>query len=505
MKNYIFFIYLIFVINFFACDQKSNIQPEEKILAQISDKTISLNEFIRRAEYTIRPDYCRGDNYIHRKIVLNSLIAEKLLSVEAGETNQLIRNEQFQLYIQGRKEQAMRQWMYYNDFFNKVKPDTNEVKKIYNLSNRIYKLAYYTVKDSNIVQIIRQKLESGTSFEQTYSDLGGLEAIPQRGVSWDNPEHEVIHEALFSNALDNDQVIGPIKIDKENYITIKVLGWTNKILISDQEILTRYNDVAEKIQTKYANNNYSAFVSKVMEGKKVQFDPVIFRRVVNTIGPAYIKSEEDKRNAFNKQFWNKNNSDAVMDNLGEEIEQIRDQVFLTLDNQVWTVDDLIREMTIHPLVFRKRRIKRNKFGEQFKFAIVDMIRDKFVTQEAYKKGFDKVNVVKRNTNMWKDYLNALYYKNEYLKSNNKFENFTTEFLKIVEENLNPLIDSLQIKYSEGIEVNTDLFEQIKLTSIDMFVIQKNVPFGVIVPSFPIITTDNKLDYGQKMGNVNFKR
>lgn len=56
----------------------------ETILAKVGDKTISVNEFIRRAEYTPRPAYCRGENYIHRKIILNSLVAEKLLALEAG-------------------------------------------------------------------------------------------------------------------------------------------------------------------------------------------------------------------------------------------------------------------------------------------------------------------------------------------------------------------------------------------------------------------------------------
>jgi hypothetical protein len=32
----------------------------------------------------------------------------------------------------------------------------------------------------------------------------------------------------------------------------------------------------------------------------------------------------------------------------------------------------------------------------------------------------------------------------------------------------------------------------------MTAIQKNVPFPLIVPSFPQLTTNNKLDYGKKL-------
>jgi hypothetical protein len=44
----------------------------------------------------------------------------------------------------------------------------------------------------------------------------------------------------------------------------------------------------------------------------------------------------------------------------------------------------------------------------------------------------------------------------------------------------------------------EAFEKIELTSTDMMVIQRGVPYPILVPSFPVITSDNKLDYGKKM-------
>ena len=63
--------------------------------------------------------------------------------------------------------------------------------------------------------------------------------------------------------------------------------------------------------------------------------------------------------------------------------------------------------------------------------------------------------------------------------------------------INPIIDSLQYIYADQIEINIDAFEAIKITATDMVVSQKGVPYTVMVPSFPIITTDNRLDYGSK--------
>ena len=63
---------------------------------------------------------------------------------------------------------------------------------------------------------------------------------------------------------------------------------------------------------------------------------------------------------------------------------------------------------------------------------------------------------------------------------------------------NGMIDSLQNKYSNIIKINTDMFEKIEITSTDMLVTERGLPYPFIVPSFPIITSDDKLDYGSKM-------
>ena len=69
---------------------------------------------------------------------------------------------------------------------------------------------------------------------------------------------------------------------------------------------------------------------------------------------------------------------------------------------------------------------------------------------------------------------------------------------MLEKYLNPDIDQLQEKYSDIIKVDVEKFNNIQLTHIDMIVMQSNVPFPVVVPAFPQITTDSWLDYGKKL-------
>ena len=107
------FFGVLFSLLLTNCSDKNISKPSLDVLAQVGEKIITKQDFIRRAEYTIRPDYCRQSNYIHKKIILNSLIAEKLTSIEMEEKEDALLNSQnFHYYLQGRKEQAMRKLYY---------------------------------------------------------------------------------------------------------------------------------------------------------------------------------------------------------------------------------------------------------------------------------------------------------------------------------------------------------------------------------------------------------
>lgn len=484
---------------FSVCSHKPPEQPGEHILAQIGNKSISVNEFIRRAEYTIRPPYCRMDNYIQKKIVLNSLVAEKLLALEAGEDNPLTQNEEFQDYIEGRKEQAMREWFFAHDFYDKVKPDTARARRVYQVAGRTYKIAYFSVKGPQAAQIVQKKLNQGIPFEEIYRQFGGLKALPMRKVSWQEPENEIIEKALFSDPLQKEEVIGPVPADNNFFTTMKILGWTDHAAMSNQQMRERWDSVVKRLREEEAKHAYLSAVAKLMHGKRVEFDRNTFMALARIYQPIYLKSEKKKKQEFNEIFWkHKSPEDLSSDSAATQINQILNRPLLRLNGKTWTVARFLKEERIHPLVFRKKKISGKEFPNQLKLAIVDLIQDKFVAKAAEKKGYDKVNVVQRNVAMWKDHLLFMYQRDEFLKSIGKMKGFYKNYPNILKNDLNPYIRRLQKKYSDRIRIDTDAFEKIKLTRIDMIALQKNVPFPIVVPSFPIVTTLNKLDYGRKM-------
>ncbi len=497
-KRTIAFVFLL-CLSVLQCGKKEKPESTEAVLARIAGKNIFVSEFIRRAEYTPRPAYCRSDNYIHKKIVLNSLIAEKLLALEAGEGNALLRQEEFQLYLQGRQEQAMRQWQFHQEAYQKVQLDTSEVKNAYHAAGRTYTIAYYTIKDSSIANLLRTEMASrGKSFEQLYYETGALASLPQREVAWESPEQDAIHEALFSRALNKGEVLGPLPVANQQFVMMKILGWTEQVAVSNSQVQSRWQEVSEKLTLRRSAALYQQYAAEVMRGKTLEFSPQTFRKLVAIAGPIYVKSSEEQQEALHQQFWGEAASDSAGQQMGKNLEVILDEPLFRIDGQIWTVRDLEHEMKIHPLVFREKKLKQSEFAEQFKLAIVDLVRDRYLTQAAYQKGYDRAEAVQRNVEMWKDNLLFLHQQKQYLKSLSKDHDFKREYLKIIAADLNPYVDRLQARYAQAIQIDMEAFEKIKLTGLDMFVLRRQDPFPVVVPNFPIITTDSQLDYGRKM-------
>ena len=250
---------LILLISCASREDKETYTYQDDILVRIADKTITVNEFLRRAEYTIRPAWCRDSNPIHKKIVLNSLIAEKLLALEQNQQNELMMNPRFQKYLTGRKEQAMRQWLYQKEIDEQIHLDSNEVKKVYHVAGREYELSYLTVGNQYLAKTIKNELLNGSrSLEDIFHELGGEGELPSKVVTFKESGNDTIRKALYSDVLSRGQYLGSITVEGEKYTIIRIDKWTEKLALSDKQAKEQMNLVQEKLKERYGNKIHQA-------------------------------------------------------------------------------------------------------------------------------------------------------------------------------------------------------------------------------------------------------
>ena len=242
-----------------------------------------------------------------------------------------------------------------------------------------------------------------------------------------------------------------------------------------------------------ASETWQNEVSQIMRGKSVNFNEPVFWKLNQLFFELYFKTDEEKKNILQERLWDTEpDMTQALDKVA--IHEIMDQPFFTVNGETWTVSDFRKELMSHPLVFRDRNMPSNEFAKQFRLGVVDLIRDIYVTREAYKKGYEKVNIVKRNENMWRDAYLAIYQKNAYLKSIKENRSFEKSYMSIIGKHLNAYVGSLQQKYYKKVQLDFAEFENIMLSSIDLYVKQKSQPYQVVVPRFPVLTTDHYIQY-----------
>ena len=487
--RYAYRIAFLFTL-FFSCTQNNEQHQisDEVVLARIGSEVITIQDFIRRAEYAIRPDYCRQDNYIHKKIVLNSLIGEKLTALEQEKQAFENADDSLDSYFKGRKEQAMRQLFYAKEFHSKVTISDQEANEAFKLAGRRVSMQFLNLPDIEMVDKIKQLDSSGVLLDSIYQVLWGGKA-PSREMTWFDRENQELHDAVFSQNIEKGQMLGPFRTDDDTFMLLKITGWADEIKITESDRDLLWRDVKERLIEKKAKNEYLSWVSSLMQGKEMNLNSNVFYDYAEKASEYFFKMDSIKKNMLNQALWDDVELETNTFNVDNVVD--KDATILNYDGDSWTVEDLNNQLLLHPLVFRKRKMSRSEFPEQLRLAIADLIRNMEITKQCYAEGYDDHWSVELNTAMWRGSSNSKQYLSR-LRSKNKQISNQEQWLAF----MNPKIDSLQEAYSNDIEINMDVFEKIKLTSTDMMVIQRGVPYPILVPSFPILTSDNKLDYGR---------
>jgi len=494
--SYSFCLLIVSLSMILSCSRNSENRDQDAVLAKVGEKTITVQDFLHRSEYAIRPPYCRADNKIHKKIILNSLIGEKLLALEAGDVNELTSDENYQAYLEGRKEQAMRQIHYFEEAHKKIELDPDEIQNEYKIAGRKYQISYFTLKDKSLAdRIANQFSDEKIGFIEMYHSLTGDSLVPQREVSWEKSENQNIFDALFRKNVEKGGIVGPLNIQDEQILFIKVDGWVDSQVMTEQAVRERRSKVVEKLTDEKAWASYQVDIGNLMRNKEMQFYESTFKRLVTLTAPFYIQSDESKQRLFNNSFWQNSEDDVDLSHVLQDLDDINHFPLFSIDGKVWTIERFRAKLKRHPLVFRKNDLQNKNFAEQFKLAIVDMVRDNYITQDAYQKGYDQSRIVQRQITMWRDHLSALYQKYTFLKS---IEIKESDQIKIVDSYMTPYIDSLQVCYHQDIEIDLKLLDEIQLTQIDMIVLQPDQPFPIVAPAFPLVTSDHHIDYGKAM-------
>ncbi len=475
--KYLFFIIIIFLYN---CNIKkdSTFSFDNEVIVKIDDQIILKKDFIQRAEFVLRPNYCSGNNNVHKQIILNSLIAEKLLSKEGKD---MFNIDKIANILEGLKHQSMREKLYFKkrqDFNLK-----NSELDIYTESaQRTYTLSFISTKGRTFSDSLKYILSSKLFLDKLFDSND----ISIREVSFFQETNHILNKALFSKIYNKGDIIGPLILDDGSLVALRIESWSSKKRMSEYSQSEYIENIKDHLSNMYFKKEYSEFIHSLMQNKKIQFNKEVFSKLTKHLYLEMQRKDKSRDQLFKKAIWPEGKLvlNAEYDNINFD----KDEIIFTLDNESWTMERLNDLIKYHPLVFRKKKILKAEFPESVKNAIADLLRDHFITKEAYKNGYEHDIYINQYIDMWRDHYTASFLREKLLDSKN---NNMTDI-----NFLNPIILGLFQKYSSKIFINLDLFNSISLTSIPMYVKNQNAPYQSPIPQFPILTDSYKINYGK---------
>jgi len=455
---------------------------DQVILARVGDRDITVREFKHRSEFTIRPKYPSKRGVELNRILLDNLIAEKILALEAGDTCALLRNKMFNAYIRGVQEQSMREELFFRQAYDKVRIDTHEVKSLYRFAGREYRVAYYSIMKDELARDISGRIAANPrSAGEIFDGISGDRNPPEKQVSWKDPSSEPIFDALFTHPVSRDTVIGPLRLDKNLYVMMKVLDWKDEIAFGGDDAVKRWNDVIERIRKRESNAIWDRMLMRLIGGKAIQFNAPVFKKLSDLSYELFTASGDSQTQDIIGDFLKKRTDASQFGAIGNE-EAFLKSPFFTFDGKTWTVEDFRNELAVHPLVYRTKNFTRKTFPGEFKNAVADMMRDHALTREAYRNNLEKKESVRRNAVTWRDAMIASWKRDAMLNElagKHHTEGQTAALTRVY----NAAMDSLMRAYSGKIKINEQELQKIQLTTTDMVVYKPGVPYPMAVPNF----------------------
>jgi hypothetical protein len=468
--------------------------PKDAVFA-VGNRYVTQKEFQYRATFTPHPNFPQSNRNLEN-VFLNNLIMEKIISEEFGPKSELNRNEGFQAYIQGRKEQAMREQLFYKKALDVVSLDKDEIQKTMRLSQREYDLEFFSINKDSIANKIKSRIDAAPhSSLQIFNSLYEGKKRPTWTAKWKDPDHINIHEALYSGPLKADSVIGPLRLDYNQWIIMKVVNWRDVIVIGSEDQDLRRQEVVEKLTMNHATRNWDSYRREVMKGKDIEFDPEMFKKIADLIYDLNRAKEQPQKAETMRRLWQIEDSTLTSSDLPDD-KSLLQRPFLTIDGNTWTVGEFRRALMSHPLVYRKTVDNRGQFYFEFRRAVAGLVRDTYLNKEAYQMGLDRDVQVQREAEMWSDAVIASFERNRLLKEVAKAFPDTTDPSRQMKlgKAFNEYLAGLEKKYHNKIRLNTNIFNKIAFSKTQLFVTQQNSPYPVVVPKWPMFNNDNRVDY-----------
>jgi len=374
-------------------------QGTGKIIAKAGDKNISEREF--KLRYELVPHYTRDqfNEDSSKTDLINSIIAEKLLSQEAGWLG-FDTTEYYKLSLQQISEIYVRDALYKKEIDSKVTISQQEIQKALNRRSASLSVRIISASDSSTIFNCFNQLRHGASFDSLGRISDPVEYDSNKTpikITYGQMEDDFVEDALYS--LKVGQFSSPLKTHG---------GWfIFKLVGRSFEIAPNYNDpnynktISNVIRVKKSRIIGLKYLDKFYKDKKAIIDSTLFLKLAVKISDVLTGKERNHNyGRENKLFLDEGN---IMDILNEFGNTVDNQEIVHIAKNPVIFKEYMYSLIIYPILINDPSLKSvalNLMDNLNKY-----VQYKFLSDQGFKEGFQNNSDVKEDINIWgTDYL-----------------------------------------------------------------------------------------------------
>ncbi len=419
-------------------------QSSDSILVDIGTKSITVDEFITRFEFTPWPRRNMGSIDEELKLeFLKTLIAEKLLSLYAEEIK-IDTTFDLNQAFSNLERMIVRDALYRKEIKNKVKLDKDELNNAIAKSLITLYVRYITDLDSANIFSIYNMLKNGTSFDSVFES---------RSEKEDQRYPLEVTYGLFIEEVENElfrtkpgNFTPPLKSNLSYYIFM-VDSSRMEVAFGQKE----YNDAvrkAEKIlKQRVEERLYNEYFKRFFSKKRGEADVETFWKLVDALYKRFKWKFENQAPIRDDQYI----LDPVdLKEIERELNSNKDNVLVKYENGTATVKEFLRYLVFKGFFIKDSSEKH--IAVRLNKSIKNFLEDYYLAEEGYRQGLHLSPEVKKDIEMWKDFYYSTW-----------FAHFLKSEVEVTDEELENYLRDRSIKTNEVTIVN---IQEILVDSLD---------------------------------------
>ncbi len=395
---------IIFILNIKVFSQNVN-----NIVAKVGNENISDREF--RMRYELVPHFSRDqfNEDSSKQDLLYSIIAEKLLAIEANQLG-YDTTDYFKYSLLQIENLYVRDALFKKYIASKVKISQAEIQKALDRSALTLEVKIISSGDSSTIFDYYNNLKSGASFDSLEKISDPVEYNSNKSalkITYGQMSDDYVEDTLYNLSIGSFS--SPVKTEGGWFI-FKLVG--KKTVVpsngNDPNFDKKVLDVLRLRKSRVIGLKY---LESFYKNKKAEIDSTEFLSLVEKISEALTdKKEKLGLNPDGLLFLDEGSIMNILREFGNE----SNSILVQIKNNPISIKEYLFSLLVYPMYIKDPAF--NSTARNLMFNLNKYIQYKFLSAEGYHEGLQNIPDVKEDINIWKDDYLAKMLKNTFRDS-----------------------------------------------------------------------------------------